>query len=227
MRNSEMRDTGSIVNERVAHLADRFQRQGWQVLRNPARADLPHAAWEARPQLVVSRGGRSRLVLVAPRDTLRVRDDLTALHQSLSALEGWELEVIGVDTGSSLDVPQESRQLNPAGIRELIQQAGKLLAEHQPQPAFILAWAALEASLNCQAEWETGGARQFPTTREVLTDSLRLGFLEYADWRRLTELQAIRNAITHGYTHDPIDGANIHELTLRARSNISQIPDSF
>ena len=77
---------------------------------------------------------------------------------------------------------------------------------------FLLAWSAAEAAIRLLLADEGVPGAGITTAGHVLGQAVSLGVISRDEYRSLTRLQAYRNVIVHGYSHDDLGEKAAREL---------------
>ena len=167
--------------------------------------------------LVVRKGGESKVIEVKSRSSLAADRRISELANIIDSKPDWTFELILVSEPESRDAPAGARSFESESILQRIEQAEKALQSDIPEAAFMLAWSACEAAIRALVSNE-GVSRPGITSASYVLDQARyLGVISGDEYLKLTDLHKYRNAIAHGFSHDDLGIEMVLELIETAR----------
>lgn len=174
----------------------RYESMGFRVEHPSPGASLPDFFGTYRPDLIaVSPDDPDRKIAIEVLSAGRGEDRprLEDLKQRFDGQDGWELRfaLAPHDPESRLRLPVASA----AQLEAELAAVESLAAEAQTRPAFLMAWALLEAASHAVPDGSSRRPRKPMTTIRTLG---ALGLIEPEDEDRLNALVPLRNMIAHG-----------------------------
>ncbi|SFU98755.1 hypothetical protein SAMN02799631_03646 [Methylobacterium sp. 174MFSha1.1] len=175
----------------IETLRARYEQAGFAFQAEPEPDQLPDFLGGYRPDAVARKHGHNVAIDVrhgpGPSDP-----PLPAIRRLFDGHPDWRLHVAFVanDPLRAITIPQA----DPAGIRAQIAEIRALDAAGHRRPAFIMAWALLEAALRAYSE-DAGGASPPSTVVQALAMN---GLIDPETERALRSLVALRNRVVHG-----------------------------
>ena len=195
-------------NRTVQDLEDRYRAEGYLVLHEPAKEEMPDFLRYFHPDLIATRGDRSVVVEVKSPGKVRRADYWRELADTVRSHPGWHLEVVA---NAAQEPPQES--ISPAEVVALVDQSATLADAGEYSPALLIAWAAAEAAMRLAAE------RYDVEIHDLRPPSLmsRLfseGLMDRPDYDFLMTCMRQRNAVAHGFRQQvtPEDLKRLQEI---------------
>ncbi|ORE92856.1 hypothetical protein [Aurantimonas sp. 22II-16-19i] len=176
----------SAERNAIDAMEPRWKSQGYQLIREPDRSDLPDFLGGLEPDAIAV--GPEPSLLIEVMGTGKAAEyKLDQIRKLLGGRSDWRLEVVYAPSDRPVVGP-----VHEAQIAEALASAGRL-AGQEPRAALLLAWSAFEAAMRRRFPNEAKG----PVTAGLLA-LLDAGEIGEADHRRLLGLWRIRNALAHG-----------------------------
>ena len=215
-------NTGHISSEYywAKKTADEYRARGYEVILEASVDFLPGF----RADIVARQGDDKRIVEVRRRSSLRHDSRINEIARIIESQPGWQFDIVLVPEPLQLVAPEGSR---PIGVEAALHQMGaaeRLLDDGHPESALLIAWAACEAVLRTQLQDETGSDDDLPLTSQLMDAATMYGIISHEDRGYLKELQALRNAVAHGYSHEDIEGDVVLDLTEFVRRLSGETP---
>lgn len=202
----------------LAEIADRYRREGYDVVVTPGPGQIPDFLAGFRPDLLATRGEQGVVVEVKLR-RLDLADDpqITRLAEVLDARPGWRLDTIVLEPETSLEgAAQGGVEPSDSELQQMLDTADELAANGYAPYACVVAWAGLEAAMRrLRDEVELYGRS---TPNELMTTLYGKGFLSREQFLRLRHAQQIRNRIVHGLVPQTVDTGTVRYLTDTVRN---------
>lgn len=178
---------------RVQELADRYQAEGYDVLAEPSKEELPEFLRPFHPDLIALRPDRSVAVEVRAQDKIRRADYWREFASAVKSHPEWHLEVL-------IHAPQEDTgdSISQGEIENLLRRSAALTQQGEFNASLLLAWSAAEAAMRLVAEKYNVTSLNFGP--EALTSRLfSEGLLDRQDYDFLVACLRQRNAVAHGF----------------------------
>ncbi len=196
------KNTGSDGSEYAwaKKTADEYRARGYEVTLESSVDFLPGF----RVDIVALKEGENRIVEVRRRSSLRADSRLHDLARTIESQPGWSFDIVLIPESLQLIAPDGSR---PIGVEAALHQLGaaeRLLDAGYPESALLIAWAACEAVLRTQLQEETGRDNDMSLTGQLMDAATMYGIISHEDRDYLKGLQALRNAVAHGFSHAEI-----------------------
>ena len=210
-------DVPNAVYLRTREVAEEYRSKGYEVSVGPALDFLD--GFQA--DLVVRKGGESKVVEVKTRAALAADRRIRELVDAIDSRPGWSFELVLVGEPENLYAPTGAVPFERDNIIERIKQAEKAFDSGLWEAAFMLAWSACEAATRMLLINE-GVSKEGITSASYVVDQARyLGLLSRDDYLQLSDMQGYRNAIIHGFSHDEIGEQQVAGLFKTARNLMS------
>lgn len=213
---SDVRRTHSVLE---AKIAEKYQAQGYKVILEPRKSELPFDLGNYRPDMIVEKSPQEHFVVEVkssvaklPIDRYREIAELVAEHA------GWSfLLVTEEDVPQSAETKDENQLLSWEQIYQRQKQAEKLMSFGEIEGTFISYWGILEAVLRRQAKKMSIPIERLPTL-SLINHLYSQGELSMEQFDRTKELQAIRNRFVHGY-----QAPSLSEPTKQLKELVSEL----
>lgn len=177
--------------------AKEYRSRGYAVALNAPVDFLPGY----RPNLVVRKGGKAKVIEVKSRSSLEANPQVRELARIIDSKPGWSFELLLVAQPERLDAPDGARSLERGDILRRVEEAEAVLGSGHAEAALLLAWSACEAAVRLLLADEGVSGTEITTAGYVLGQATYLGILSRDEYRHLTHVRKYRNAIVHGYSH--------------------------
>lgn len=184
----------------IAKAADDLTRQGYEVVREPGRGDLPDFLRSFRPDLIAHLGDEHLVVEVKSNWLDHEPRQWRALAEEVKRHPGWQLRlVLGEPRQDDIRPPLSLDEIN-----EKLNSTRGLYEAGEGGAALLLLWSLLEAA-GLHRLSELGISQDRPKTpTALLKDLVSFGLLEQEEYDRLRPVVALRNAIAHGRAAMPV-----------------------
>ena len=188
--------------------AEDYRLRGYQVERDVSLDFFP----DCRADLVATKNGEKRVVLVRTHTDLAADRKVTALAELVDDMPDWNFDLILVPEPEKLPTPEGAQIFKRESINKRLDEVQKSLDAGLPEAAFLLAWSASEAVLR-----DILAADGIPTdgvtaTAFVLSQAAYEGIILPEDQAALRRLRKYRNAIVHGFTMTDFSEELVTEL---------------
>ena len=185
-------------DEAIAQAADKYRKEGYEVVVRPPVETLPAELQTRKAGLVARRDGESVLVEIWSRDRV---NDLPPTWMP----KGWHFDIVSLPKLLPGDGPYPSPGLNPTTeyVTKLLTELDEYLPRGAARARFLLGWTAAEAAMRVAARREgiDGGK---VLSRQLLSELEMAGVLSQDQGNTVRELMMTRNQLAHGY---PVDDA--------------------
>lgn len=193
----------------------RYRAMGFEVEQPGPATRLPPFFGNYRPDLIVhmpDEPDRKIAVEVLQAGGGRRGLKLEDLKQRFEGQKGWEFRIALAppDPEATLRLPIATRPQLEAELDAV----ERLAAEVGTRPAFVMAWALLEAVSHAVPEGSTLRPRKPMTTTRTLG---ALGLIEPEEEDKLNALVSLRNGIVHGAITSVPSQADVATLTTAIR----------
>jgi hypothetical protein len=213
---SHVRRADSVLETKIA---EKYQAQGYKVILDPRKSELPFDLGNYRPDMIVEKSPQEHYIIEVkssvsqmPIDRYREIAELVAQHA------GWSfLLVTEEDVSQSAETKGEGQLLSWEQIYQRQKQAERLMSLGEIEGAFISFWGTLEAVLRRQAKKMSIPIERLPTL-SLINHLYSQGELSMEQFDRTRELQSIRNRFVHGY-----QAPSLSEPTKRLQELISEL----
>src|SRR5437867_1679242 len=127
---------------------EEYTKTGYRVLAAPGPEQLPEGISNLHIDLIARNDKENVVVQVKQRDELVDLDDTRQLAERVEATPGWRFHLVaGPAANGDGEVPEYGTELDSQRIQQLVDEAEAGLATGALRSAFLVAWAAAEASM--------------------------------------------------------------------------------
>lgn len=185
-------------------LARRYRGEGYEVVVEPRKDDLPESLQRFRPDLIARRGSEGVVVEIKRRRpaTAGAEAQIERLAQAVRALPDWRFELVLID--DVVEGPASAgRDWSVEDVRRALGEVEELIRGDRVEPALLLLFAAAEAHLRsvAAAEGVTVLSQGVSPLISALTSA---GVLSRQEYTKLMDGLAARNAVAHGRRPEPM-----------------------
>ncbi len=202
-------------------IADRLQKEGYDVILEPGPGDLPFDLGGYRPDLLARRGQESVLIELKVRADRLSFDTLRSVAEEVKRHQGWRfLLITSQDISDSDLLADEHRRVTWNEIAERVEHAQALLAQGDQEAAYVVMWIAFERMLRLQAT-------QVSLPLERLSPSIVIrqlysaGELTMEQFDVALSCQDVRNRVVHGLPAPDLETA-LDRLSRLVRELLSE-----
>lgn len=189
----------ALEERRLRQVADRYTRDGYEVVIEPRAEQLPPWLRGFRPDLLARRADEQVIVEVKSRESLHGEEGMPELAALIEREPGWRLELVLTNPRSQEDARRRDALQGSWHAEEYAREARDLLARDVLLPAFILAWTAFETTARTAMAGE-GIPVHSVRQDSLLKTLLSLGYITSTDELQVLELIGRkRNSVAHGY----------------------------
>jgi hypothetical protein len=183
-----------------SRVAEKYKKQGYEVISGPLTKDLPFDLGPYLPDLVVKKSPNEGYIIELKNSVAKVSvDRYREIAEIVSQHDGWRfLLVTGDDVSSGEQEISDGGLLSWEQMRQRKIQAEHLLSIGEVEGAFLSFWVILEAALRQQAKQVSIPIERFPTP-SLINHLYSQGELSIEQFDKAKALQAVRNRFIHGY----------------------------
>ncbi|CBS90763.1 hypothetical protein [Azospirillum lipoferum] len=176
-------------------LRARYEAEGYTFTIAPESSLLPPFLGSYIPDALARKPGQNIAIEVKRHPTRPADWQLQDIRRLFDGHPDWQLSVVhrAAASGQAVVVPTAP----PAAIRRRLEETRALSALGHRRPAFVMAWALLEAAVQLvgEAERKPNSAH---TPGSLIQTLAMNGYIAPATERRMRELTGLRNRIVHG-----------------------------
>ena len=176
--------------------AEDYRLRGYQVERDVSLDFFP----DCPADLLATKNGEKRVVLVRTRTALAADGQITKLAETLDGMPDWDFDLILVPEPEKLSTPEGALFFKRESIDNRLNEVQKSLDAGLPEAAFLLAWSTAEAVLRDILAGDGITTDGITTSDFVLSQAVYEGVMSNDSRSALKRLQKYRNAIVHGFT---------------------------
>lgn len=218
-----MNATVDLERQRAHAIAQEYRSNGYEVIEEPSREQLPDFLADYRPDLLIRRGNETVVVEVKSRTSLAREPNVRELARLLQTKPGWNFELVVVGEGEKLRSPEGTLPLEREDILQRIEEAGRLLKSGFSEAALLIGWSASEATVRLLAEDE-GVLLDRHTPSYILNRAATDGVISRDDHNFLTNAMKYRNAFVHGFKVVDFDSALVGHLISTTKRLLQSAP---
>ena len=188
--------------------AEDYRLRGYQVERDVSLDFFP----DCQADLLATKNGEKRVVLVRTRTALAADGQITELAEMLDGMPGWSFDLILVPEPEKLPSPKGTRIFNRERINKRLEEVQKSLDADLPEAAFLLAWSAAEALIRDLLAQESIPPDGITSTAFILSQAVHNAVISHDHQAELKRFRNYRNAIAHGFTMTDFSEELVTEL---------------
>ncbi len=188
--------TSNVVteyNRQLREIADQYSTEGYNVLTQPLKDELPPFLRHFHPDLIAVRPDQSVIVEVKAPGKVRRTDYWRELADAVKSHQEWKL-VIADSTAQEAAVDS----MSPSEVEDRLNQSTRLAEAGEAQASFLMAWSAAEAAMRLIAEQYN--VKVFDLSpRSLMSRLVSEGLMDRQDYDVLTARIQQRDAVAHGF----------------------------
>jgi uncharacterized protein YutE (UPF0331/DUF86 family) len=218
----------------IQNVAEQYRTNGYTIITSPDDDAIPSFLKGFQPDILAYKDNDNVVVEVKPRRTLATDHQLAYLTSLVNSQPGWRLDLVVINTGDATDATMNDyidRDLD--AIASLVIQAKALKDLKQIEAAYMLMWAATEATLRHTAAWHNVELERIPQPQRMIRALFSNGIISRSQYDALMEAMRSRNALVHGFTvsgslQQSIDFLipTVEEMLVELRRSASEEPGS-
>ena len=188
--------TNSIVQKQqqtAQELARRYQSEGYEVIVEPMKDEIPDFLRYFHPDLIALRSDRSVAVEIKTSRRVRRADYWRELAEAVRAQPTWHLEIV---SDGSPEPAEES--ISQEEIEEQVQHSVALAEAGELSASLLLASSALEAAMRLTAERFNVHASD-PRPQSLANRLYSEGLMDREDYDSSLASLRQRDAVAHGF----------------------------
>jgi hypothetical protein len=198
----------------IISVAERYQREGYDVKVDPGPSSIPFDLGGYRPDLI-ARKGDINLIIEIKTEAARISfDQLRSIVDEVKRHEGWRFVLITPqDVSDFAPSSEDEDQFSWEGVAHRIENAQRLSDLGESEAAYLILWIAFERMMRFQARRiELPVDRLAP--RIVIRQMYSQGELSMAQFDIALACQEVRNRIVHGFPVPDLNDAVARLQTL-------------
>lgn len=183
-------------NSLMLNIANKYRRDGYDVIVEPTLTDLPFTLGTYRPDILVTKTENEGYIVEVKNSYLQTSiDRYREVAEAVSKHKGWRfLLVTGEDTSAS----EPSILPSWDDLSQRAKRGKNFVALGEIDTAFLLFWTILEALMRKQAEYVSIPIEQFPT-QSLIKHLYSHGELSIEHFDMVMSLLNTRNRLVHGF----------------------------
>jgi hypothetical protein len=194
---------------KIQELKAQFERDGYNVLVEPQRTDLPFDLDNYVPDIVASKPDGGLIVEVKTTNTKTSISRYQSVAQIVQQHPGWRFLMVTVD---DLDVPEAQEMASWDQLEAKLGTIRSLIADGKTEPGVLYLWSVFEAAMRKLAYAVAMPIERLPATA-LMNQLYTAGYISVGDFQTAKELLTIRNMITHGFGTSP-DGPLLESFLI-------------
>ena len=193
------RSSISRHEELQASVAERYQREGYQVEIEPGSKAIPFDVGGYAPDLIARKGDLTLIVEIKTEAEKVSFDHLRSIVDEVKRHEGWRFVLVTSQDVPSLDLPGEDEdQFSWENVAHRVEDADRLSDLGEKEAAYLILWISFERMMRFQA-------RRVALPVDRLAPSILIrqlysqGELSMAQFDAALACEAVRNRTVHGF----------------------------
>ncbi|WP_459556620.1 hypothetical protein [Lacunimicrobium album] len=187
---------GSPMSNLEAEVAERYAKDGFKVILNPAKDELPFDLGPYTPDLIaVKSPDKNYIIEIRNSKSPFPVDRMEEIANRVKKNSGWRFLV--VTEKDEVGTSEQKELFNLSEIRRFFETANDLQEKSETEEAFIVYWIGVEGLLR-RIAIEAGIPIERLPTRSLVDHLYSKGELTFEQYDQLRSLFLTRNAIVHG-----------------------------
>jgi hypothetical protein len=206
-------------------VAERYRRDGFQVITEPGPGVIPFDLGGYAPDLIAQKENLKVIVEIKTQADKISFDHLSSIADEVKRHDGWRFVLVTSQDIPSLDLPGESEdRFSWEDVVNRIQDADRLSHLGQGEAAYLILWIEFERMMRFHAQRVA-----LPVDRLAPSILIRQlysqGELSMAQYDAALACQGVRNRIVHGFRATDLSEA-IAELRTLVQELLGEWPAS-
>jgi hypothetical protein len=197
-------NTRSLHDEKVKSLADKYRSEGFRVLVEPKKHELPELPFDLGNYLpdIIAIKDELGLIIDIKTSLSRVSvDNLQAIAEKISNHPGWRFLLVTLEDIEAESLPGVTEQLPSwQELIDYLSQTQRLIENNEIEPAYLFLWSVFEGALRKRAIELSIPIERSPLIR-LLKQMYSLGELSISQYDTIQACLEERNRLAHGYIH--------------------------
>ena len=182
----------------LTEVAERYEGEGYQVLRDPPSSKLPKELRDFHPDLLAMRGHERVVVEIKKASGPLELNELGKLKRSVEGIPGWRLDVVWLgDTGVRALRPRQP--LSNAEIKSRIEEIPTGRSRQAQELELMALWAYLEAAIRNRLAAVGEEERSPVPPLSLVRKAISFGLVPQGELAFLDDLARTRNQVAHGF----------------------------
>ena len=198
----------------IEKTAAEYRSRGYEVLWDETLDFLPGF----HPDILVRKDGETKVIAVQSKTSLAVNPKIIELADAIRTKPDWSLELVLVGEPERLDAPEGARPYKVPDIDRRIAEAESAFAAELNNAAFLLAWSACEAAVRVLVRADGLEINRVTWPSHTLGHAATRGIISDKDDDFLSEMLALRNALSHGFDTDGPSKEQASDLITAAKA---------
>ena len=200
----------------VTDVASEYRQKGYEVTIHPSDEQLPDFLRPFGPDLIAISPIEKVAVRVQASGRVQRTELLTELAKAIDTHPGWRFDLV-IDRQPDKQAPGlDDPRIDKPMVRQRLLEGEQLAVQGMLDAALLIIWSALEAA--CWWAFQKDGLSLTRHTPAAYVSRLYTeGFVDESDYRHLTKILDLRNAVAHG-----VQGATIHKSDIQTMLRITR-----
>ena len=184
---------------KVKQVAQELSDQGYKVLIEPSRSNIPFDLGGYRPDLIATKNDQGLIIEIKNQKYISV-DKFQLLAKLIASHDGWRFILVPSENHNESVIFDEEKLLPSwQEIKTQLANVNNLIEQSQYLPAILLLSSMVEAILRKKASSDNLPIENFPP-RSLVNHSFSSGVISLSEYDLLKDFFSLRNKIAHGVT---------------------------
>lgn len=195
----------------VRTVVEDYTKSGYHVTTHPKPDQFPAALADVGADLIARGATETVAVQIKRRNELYDLADVRQLAERVEATPGWRLHVVVMPANGDGEVPRYGSELDARRLQQLVDEAEAGLGAGAVRAAFLVAWAAAEASMR-EAARRAGLLAGREAPRLVLDTLYSNGLISRDEFEAAQRHYRVRSALVHGLEPPAVGEDDVRSL---------------
>ncbi|MCK0151874.1 hypothetical protein MWU54_17655 [Marivita sp. S6314] len=192
--------------EVLEHLRPDLEKQGYSIVEQPGRGEVPFNLQGYRPDFLATKGDSYIAYEVKAKRNPSIHKKLEELKAKIEMNPNWKFEIIYADEIRKTNRPAVS---SLSLIRSALEEVRSVSEKGNQKAAFLLAWGTLESTVRFIHP------KIFERTQSpgrIVTVLAERGMIDYDTANQLRPLVSKRNGLIHGDLALPVSRSDVNTV---------------
>lgn len=204
-------------------LVERYSREGYEVIKEPAPNDVPFDLGGYKPDLIALKEGRNIIIEVKAKAERISFDTLRSVADEVKRHDGWRFFLVtGQDVDDSHLPGQMEESFSWDEVSEPLKDAATSVTQRAQILAFMGLWVAFERMVRFQSRRISLPVDRLTSPRTMIDQLYSLGEFSAQQFETALDLVPVRNQIFHG-----VDTSNLGNHLKRLQALVHELQDEW
>jgi len=200
------------IERKIRELIRDYSKKGYRVITEPNSNLIPRFLENFRPDIIALSNEDNVVIEIKSSGKNTDFKKLEELANIVNSMENWRFELVFTNPKNRINSNNQLIIIDNGKITERVATVKRLLNQNSIEPAFLIGWATLEASI--RNKLKSINIKKEIINRpslHIIKNLFSFGLINHSTLRKLENINNKRNKLIHGFESN-ISYANINEV---------------